>query len=184
MPRFEPDLTKARANIRIFDRGDYELKITKAEPFINENEETGKVSAGCRFNVEMVGKLDKDGNVTDEFTGETVSQHRVYVHTEGGWGMAKQFILATLGYSRDEEDKADKEYFANADLSVDEDDEGNATGGNSWEDVVGKHVRATLDKRLYQGNEQQDFKGWYPATEKKGARKQPAAAGGARRARR
>jgi len=174
MPRFTPDLSKVRASIRVFDRGDYQLKITKAEPFINEEKDDGKgnltQSAGCRYNVEMVGKLDASGNVTDEFQGETVTPVRLYVHYEGGWSMTKQFLMAVLGYSREEEDKFDAEWAANADLSLDgEPDEVEA--GKSWEDPVGKVVNVTLDKRLYQGREQQDFRGWTPANAARAGRR-------------
>lgn len=165
MPRFTPDLTKARANVRIFDRGDYEIKVTKATPFINEGEDdkgNAKTSAGCYYSLEMVGKLDESGNPTEEFRGEFMFPQKCYVHTDKAWGMTKQFLMAALGYARDEEDKFDAEWASKADLSLDGDAD-EVVAGKSWEDPVGKHVRVTLDKRLYQGNEQQDFRGWTPA---------------------
>jgi hypothetical protein len=171
--RFTPDLSKVRASIRIFDRGDYRLKITKSEPFINEakTDDKGneKQTAGCRYSLEMVGKLNARGEVEPEFEGEAVTPNRCYVHSEGGWSMTKQFLMAALGYSRDEEDKFDAEWAANADLKIEGEPE-EVEAGNSWEAPVGKLVDVTLNKRIYEGREQQDFNGWSPAGKAKSQR--------------
>lgn len=167
-PRFSPDLTKARASIRIFDRGDYELAITGVKP-ISYTKDDGKEVAGGRILFEMVGRRRADGTLDREFEGETVTPLRLYVHTEDAWGMTKRFFMAALGYKLDDEGKFDEEWASQADISVDgEGDE--AILGKSWEEVVGQHVISTLTKRWYEPEdgsekrEQQDLGSFLPVS--------------------
>lgn len=158
-PRFAPDLSKVRAGIRIFERGDYEVAIpeggVKGMCYLKEVE-GGKdyYVSGVRVLLEMVGKLKNDGQLDREFADETVTPARLYVHTEDAWGITKRFIMAALGYGLKDEERFDKDWTPNADLSID--GEGDEVAlGSSWKELEGQHFVVTLDKETYEGREQQ-----------------------------
>lgn len=175
-PRFEPDMEKTRATLRIFPRGDYLVKITEAAPFMYVREKDKVVVAGMQYNLQMRGKMDANGNVTDEFENEAVTPNKVYIHSEKAYGMAKQFVMIANGYSRDEEDKFNEEFvrehkwFFEGDEEA-EDIEATLEVGDAWKTPAGKLIIAHLDSRMYDPkdgsppSEQQDFRGWMPATQ-------------------
>ena len=156
--RFQPDLTKARAGIRTFDRGEYEVEITDVRPIAYTKEATAKEKekdvAGGRVIMKMVGQVSANGKLNREFEGESIRPNRLYVHTDGAWGITKRFIMAALGYNLDNEDKFDADWASKADISVE--GEGDAAVlGKSWMDLKGQHLIVTLDKDTYKGREQQ-----------------------------
>ena len=157
--RFAPDFTQVSAGMKIFARGEYELSVTKVKAIgyfkkDEDGEPTDIFVAGCQVNVEMVGRLQNDGQLFRDEAGESVVPLRLYVHNEKGWGMTKSAIMAIMGYTRDEEESFNADH-ADADFSVDgEGDE--ATLGSSWDALTGQHFIITLDKRIFKGREQQD----------------------------
>lgn len=171
MPRFTPDMTKARSSVRIFDRGLYMLNVTSAKPFIYERERDGAVVAGVKYGFKMVGKIGNNNELTDEFEGEAVSPNSVYIHTEGAWGMAKGFIMACAGYSSNQEDEFDSEWVPEHDFTLEGDPEDQPEDyevGDAWTFPVGKNVVAFMDKRMYEGNAQQNVANFSPASDIKG----------------
>lgn len=160
-PRFEPDMEKARASTRIFERGDYELKVEEPQPMLYKKD-NGDVVAGVRFPLTMVGRITADGNIEEEGdwgeAGEDVSPARYYVHTDAAWPMAKRFVMAAMGYSLDEEDEFNEEFVSEHSFAIDgdPDSEEEPELGSAWKQVEGQHVWMTLDKDTYQGRQTQD----------------------------
>lgn len=161
MTRFAPDLASVKAGMRTLTSGEWELLIKKAQPVYYVKDDGTEV-AGCRYMVEVVGEIKADGSVDEEFAGDTVAPIRLYIHTPKSFGMTKQFILAAMGYTIDQEEQADSEYFVNADFSIDVDDEDNGVLGSSWTDLEGKHVRCTASTTIYNGRESQEYRSWTP----------------------
>lgn len=164
MTRFEPNLAKAHAGFPMLPRGEYEFTITKATPFYRVKDD-GSENGGCRVGLRMDGAINADGsmNAGVEDAGEQVSTLSLWIHTPKAFGMTKQFIMAALGYTIREEKKANKEYFEEADFSVDV-EEDQVVGGASWQDLVGKTLRMTADIGVWQGNDQQEYKSYQPLT--------------------
>lgn len=180
MPRFEPDFTKVRASIRIYERGDYLCRIGKARPFAyykkdDVNPRRQVMVAGMKYPLTMVGKLDEEGQPTDEFRGEPITPMNLYLHSEAAYGMTKRFVMTAAGYDRDHENDFDEEWLPENDLSfevdddVDEGEEFEVTVGDGWHTIEGNLIVLTLDKRMYKKTpdspeqEQQDFKNMIPA---------------------
>jgi hypothetical protein len=160
-PRFEPDLGAVRATTRIFDSGEYVLKIGDAYPISYTREKDGAEIGGARYALEMVGRIQADGSLDDAHAGESVTANRVYIHSEGALSMAKRFLMAAFGYSRNDEESFNEEVLSSGDFSISgEGDE--AELGSSWAQCSGNLVRVSLDKDTYEGEEQQAFRGWSP----------------------
>lgn len=165
-PRFEPDLTKARASIRVFDADDYEVVVGEPTGMLYERDDDGVVVVGVRFPLEMVGRIKPDGSLDREFEGEQVSPARMYVHTDKAWPMTKRFVMAAAGFSLEEEDLFDEEWLSQYDPSIDGDpySEEDPELGDAWTELEGQHVQVSLGKDLYEGRETQTHGGWQPAS--------------------
>lgn len=163
MTRFEPNLAQAHAGFPMLERGEYEFTITKATPFYRVKDD-GSENGGCRCSLKVVGQVAADGSLDTDFEAmdEMVSPITLWIHTPKAFGMTKQFIMAALGYPIREEKRANEEYFEDADFSVDVDEEDNAIGGASWQDLVGKSLRMTADIDVWQGNDQQAYRSYQP----------------------
>ena len=175
-PIFEPDFTTVDANIPIFEKGRYQVKITKKTPFMREakHPDTGDVyvSSGVRYGLEMVGQYDEEGELeTDKLKGKTVSPYSCYTRTEGGWKFCKPFLMAACGFARKEEDKANAELFQenswiiNGEVGQDADAFEEVGGG--WDLPLDKLVDVTLSKEVQEGKdgetyENQDYGSWTP----------------------
>jgi hypothetical protein len=159
-PRFAPDLSGTKAGLTIYDRGEYEVKITGVKPISYEKDD-GTPVAGGQVNLEMVGLVQNDGSLDRELEGESVAPVRLYVHTEKSWPITKRFFMAALGYSVDEEEQFNEEVARELDISV-EGDGDEAILGSGWERLVGKRLLVTLNKRIWQGREQQDHVNFMP----------------------
>ena len=160
MTRFAPDFTKVSAGMKIFPRGDYELKVTKTKPIYyekkdDEGDETGEFVAACQVNVEMVGQVGNDGQLDRKDEGESVAPLKLYIHSQKAWGMTKGMIMAILGYTSEEE-KDFNAAMADTDFSVEAGEGEEAVLGGSWARLEGQHFVGRLDKRSYKGREQQD----------------------------
>lgn len=174
MVRFTPDLKGTRAGFPIYESGDYEVKVTEVTPIGYmkevEDKETGMTThqpvVGGRANLEMVGRVLKDGTLDRTDEGEPVSPVRLYVHSEGAWSITKRFAMAALGYSLEDEEDFNEEVAGDLDLGVefdpDSDDEEAAVLGPGWARLTGKHLLVSLSKRKWQGVEQQDVAGYVP----------------------
>lgn len=154
----------------MLQRGEYEFEITNVKPFYRVKDDGGE-SAGVTVSLKCTGKVGSDGELVtskDEFpaAGEQVNPNRLYIHTPKAFGMTKQFIMAALGYPIKDEKVANEEYFDDADFSIDVDDSDpddvQVIAGGSWDDLVGKSLRMTADLRVWQGNDQQDYRSFSP----------------------
>jgi hypothetical protein len=162
-PRFAPDLAKTKAGMRVFERGDYELKVSGLKPIAYTRESDGKEIAGCQINLQVCGLVLNDGSLDKTDEGESVAPIRLYVHTEDAWPISKRFAMACLGYSLEQEDEFDDSHAETLDLSVDGEGD-DAVLGEGWKRLEGKRFLCTLSKRKYEGREQQDHGGFLPIT--------------------
>ena len=177
MPRFSPDACQVQATTPIYDKGDYIIEITNYAPFAysgdvrdNNGKPTGekKDVYGCRYSAKLVGKFGKDGSFDDELNGEDVSSIRMYWHNDASRASTKRFFMAALGYDRNSEAEFNEDFWNDTDFSIDcDDDYENVTAGESWQAPVSKLVRVSLDKEIYNGNEQQKFGYFDLANQKK-----------------
>lgn len=159
-PRFEPDLGAVRATTRIFEPGEYVVKIGTPYPMAYTKDD-GTEIGGARYSLEMVGRIGPDGSLDDANEGESVTNVRCYVHTEGALSMAKRFLMAAFGYSRNDEEAFNEEVLGSGDFGVAGEGD-DAELGESWAQCSGNLVRVSLDTELYEGEEQQNFRGWSP----------------------
>ena len=167
MPRFEPDPKEVRASVRIYDRGDYELKVGKPRGFYYVRESDEREIAGVDVPLEMVGMLDGKGNPDGKFEGEAVSNDRLYLHSEKALPFLKRFAMAVLGYDRNSEEKFNKDWWDGADISLEAtegDGETTLTIGAFFGELEGQRVIAHLDKEMSQDGEreQQAFRSFSP----------------------
>lgn len=168
MPRFEPDFENTSVLTPIYKRGEYELEIKTIKPFgYHAEARDGKQErdvAGVTIFFKMVGPIDSKGKVGDAHRGDDVTPHKLYLHTEGSYKNTLLFLMAALGYAKKEEPTFKAEWLAKnkGEVWVDGQDE-DVTCGTAYKQVEGRRVRASLDVREYQGEEQQDFKNFFPA---------------------
>lgn len=160
--RFQPDFSKAHAGFPIVDRGEYEVEITGVQGYFNIKDD-GSPSAGVRCLLKLIGEVGANGKVKKhDASGENISPHMLWVHTPKAYGMAKQFILAAMGYSIRDEKKANSDFFDGADFDFEVDDSNpddvSIALGSAWENLVGKSVRVTADVRQWEGRDQQDYR--------------------------
>ena len=176
-PVFTPDFASVDANIHIYEKGRFQVQVTKRTPFSREKTTDGNVSVlgGVRFGLEMVGQFDDDGDIqTDGLKGKVVSPYTVWLHTEGGWQFGKTFIMAACGYNvRRQEQEANENLFQGDDISWDCSGDVDAPPesfelGNGWDIPVGRRVDVTLSKSVTQSKdgettyENQEYGGWAP----------------------
>lgn len=153
MPRWNPDFAGARATIRVYERGDYEVKFGSPRPFVRENRE-GKVVSGVRYPLEMVGRIQADGSLDKEFEGEQVAPISLYIHNEDGWGIAKRILMAVLGYNitPEAEDEFDNDVVAQGvDFGVDGDVDEEVTAGDGWKKLQGGRAIVSLSSQKPEG---------------------------------
>lgn len=176
MPIFAPDFSAVDANIPIYEKGRYRVQINKRTPTMREkNDGNGKVSTSVsvRYALEMVGAFDDEGNLlTGGLKGKTVQPYNCWVHSEGGWKMAKSFIMAACGYNvKKQEGEANVELFQKHSWRVQGEIDAAANTfelGDGWDLLVGRLVDVTLsvkaDREDKAGDkiEEQDFGGWTP----------------------
>jgi len=173
-PIFTPDFGSVDASIPVFE-GRAQVQITKRIPFHKIGKIVDgnvKTNAGVQFNLELVGLYDDEGELDTAKKGKTVSPYKVWLHTEGGWGFAKPFMMAACGYRRNEETKANEKLFQKEDWNMQgELDAAEETFemGSGWDLLVGNLVDVTLkiSKEQSKNNpdevyENQEFSGWTP----------------------
>ena len=173
-PIFTPEFSTVDANIPMFE-GRAQVQITKRTPFHKSGKVVDgnvKTNDGVQVNLEIVGLYDDEGELDTAKKGKTVSPYKVWLHTEGGWGFAKPFMMAAGGYRRNEEAKANEKLFQKNDWTcVGELDAAAETFevGSGWDLLVGKVVDVTLTIKRQPSKtdpdevyENQEFSGWAP----------------------
>ena len=173
-PIFTPDFGSVDANIPMFE-GRAQVQITKRTPFHKSGKVVDgnvKTNAGVQFNLEIVGFYDDEGELDTAKKGKTVSPYKVWLHTEGGWGFAKPFMMAACGYHRKDEAKANEKLFQKNDWDMDGELNADAETfslGKGWDLPVGNLVDVSLKISRTQSTsnpdevyENQEFGGWTP----------------------
>lgn len=177
MPIFDVDFSAVQANIPIHEKGQYQLKITRATPKIFAKKDdfgmpTGEHSAGVEYGFELAGKFDDETNelITEGYEGKQVESQIMWIHSEGALRMTKRFIMAASGFNpatQEEEFDAQLEPGAFGFEGEVEDDSDAIQLGSAWTSVVGNYVNArlskTLNSRRNPPQEEQDIMGFTPA---------------------
>jgi hypothetical protein len=175
-PILTPDFTKVEAQIPIFEKGRYRVKVTKRTPFLREskNEDSGVVHeiGGIRYALEMSGRYDEEGNLTKEdYAGRTVSPYTVWLHTDGGWKFGKPFLMAASGFRPKDEQLANEKLFQANEWDFKGDVDADAetfTVGSGFDLPVDRYVDVNLWKSVSaskdgsQTYENQEYGGWTP----------------------
>jgi len=160
MPRYEFDPSKDQAGMVVLPKGTYEFIVGEPKSFIRKNSKN-EDSYGVRYPLTVA-----DG----EKKGTRIS-YSTYYQSEGGRGMAKQFLMAVLGYkargegSQGEEDRFNND-FRGQDWSFDPEE---GAVGDAFRAVVGQRVIGILDVQPAKdrdgnetGQENQQFVSWLP----------------------
>jgi hypothetical protein len=153
MPRVEAHPASVSSTLEIFPKGTYELTIQGVAGFIGKQENAaGEMPSGVRYTL----VIDKP----TQFKGKRVLQN-CYQHNEGSQSMAKQFLMAALGYgrSRPEEERFNEDE-ANTDWGYDTD----GPVGDGWNKLVGRTVVGDFDVQMNKqrpGEDQQKIS-WRP----------------------
>lgn len=151
MPRFEFDPTTVVASLEVFPKGEYEFVVGEPKSFLRQAGEDKHDSFGIRYSLTV--------KQPDEYDGKR-SVFSTYYQSEGSQAMAKQFIMAVLGYGKGkpEEERFDRD-MRGKDWSFDPE-----TGacGDIYRELTGKRVIGSLDvdKNKNTGDPMQVFKGW------------------------
>ena len=168
MPRFSPDPKEVRATTRVFDRGEYELKVGKPTGLFYVRESDQKEIGGVQVPFTMAGRINGKGKVVPDHEGEAVFPNRFYLHSEAALPFLKRFAMAALGYDRNSEDTFNSDYWDEADLTLDagegDDGEQSLSIGAFYSELEGQRVIANLDKGMSQDEERevQEFGVWAP----------------------
>lgn len=179
MPIFTPDFGSVDAGFPVHDAGRYQVKVTKRKPFCRLKKENDQgvreTSAGVRFNLEIVGRYDDEGELDTDLAGKPASSNSVYLHSEGGWQFSKPFVMACFGYSKNQEGEFNEWFQENQDdfhFSADPGDaEENMELGSAWDDMVDRLVNVTMSKSTRvvddttgETEDQQEYSSWAPVS--------------------
>lgn len=156
-PQYAPDLTTVTAGFPIYDDGLYEFKIGDAKPFTRKDDK-GEEKFGVRYPL-VITEVLEDG---DANSAGKRAMFTCYLHNDGGQSMAKQFVMAALGYASKREKEFDADH-AGGDWAIDPE---GGTVGEIWQEVAGSRARAQLGQTLGEDKETvfQSFN-WLPVAE-------------------
>ena len=153
---FSFDPSSVSATLEVLAKGEYEFKVLTCKSFLKQSGEDRHDSYGMRYTLQvtLVGRTgDPNAN------GKKVI-FSTYYQSEGGQSMAKQFLMACLGYGKT---KAEEERFNREQLGKDWNFNPNdGTYGEGYNDIVGSRVIGSLDvqKNVNTDEPMQNFKGW------------------------
>lgn len=141
MPRYTPDLTKVQAGMVMLPKGDFEFAVKEVKTFQrtskDQNTQEEKEVYGIQYNLEVAGGSD------ESFVGKTIPL-MIYAHAgDVALGIGKRFVMASLGFSINDE-AAFNEKYADGDWSFDTEAQ---EVGDMWSSVVGTRVAATTDQK-------------------------------------
>jgi len=156
MPRYDFSPDAVSASIEILSKGEYEFIVGEPKSFMRKNRK-GEDSYGIRFPLVLAEDMNGHKKGTRIF-------FNTYQQSEGAQAIGKQFLMAVLGYKRNQE--AEKQFnddFTGKDFGFNTDD---GSVGDGWMEVKGKRVKGDLDVGINEENQQQvqDFKAgcWSP----------------------
>jgi len=157
-PRFEFDPSTVVASIEVFPKQEYEFQVGEPKAFkrtAGAGTEKEHDSFGVRFSL-TIKQPDQYSNKRTVFS--------IYLQSEGGAAMGKQFMMACMGYGKGkkEEDAYDATV-RGKDWGLDFETGG---VGDAWRELTGKRVIGALDvtKNKNTGDEMQQFQSWRPIT--------------------
>lgn len=169
MPEVAPDFTKATAGTPMLPKGEYRFKVGKPTGKIGQDK-NGQITKVVIYPLQV---LESKGAEGEAFVGKYAAPQRCSIHdcnlphlSEGFFrDMTKAFLLAGAGYTLREEDKANEEFFSQADFQFEESGEGEGAAalGDGWSQVTGNEVWATADTD--KTGEFQNYRAWAPARE-------------------
>lgn len=151
--RFNFDPTTVVASMEVYPKGEYELQVGEPKAFLRQAGEDKHDSYGIRYPLTI--------KLPDAYDGKR-TVFSTYYQSEGAQAMAKQFIMAVLGYGKGkpEEDRFDRD-MRGKDWGFDPE-----TGavGDAYRELTGKRVIGSLDiqKNNNTGDPMQAFKSWRP----------------------
>jgi len=156
MPRYNFSPDAVSASIEILSKGEYEFIVGEPKSFMRKNRK-GEDSYGIRF--PLVLAEDSNGHKKG-----TRIFFNTYQQSEGAQAIGKQFLMAALGYKRNQEsEKEFNDAYAGKDFGFNTDDQ---TVGDGWMEVKGQRIKGDLDVGINDENQQQvqDFKAgcWSP----------------------
>jgi hypothetical protein len=141
-PRFNADLSTVSASLVVLKPGDYEFAVGDPSSFARlagqDQHETHGVGVMLTVSEVHEGAADaKSKKVYRQF----------YMHNKDGWGFAKQFVMACLGYSISGPTKDAEEERFNADVKgkdwgYNPDDK---SVGDMWKTIRGTRVICSVD---------------------------------------
>lgn len=146
---FSPDAVVA--SMEVLPKGEYEFKVGTPKSFLRQNSK-GADSYGVRYPLTVVLPAEMEGKRVVFST---------YFQSDGAQSMAKQFMMAVLGYGkgRTEEQRFNND-FRDKDFTFDPDD---GSVGDAYTSLEGLRVIGSLDTQPNQNNPDEDmqqFKGW------------------------
>src|SRR3982751_862294 len=148
-PRFEFDPSTVAASIETFPKGEYEVIVGEPKTFVRQAGEDKHDSFGIRYSLVIKQPDEYDGKRTVFST---------YYQSEGSQAMAKQFMMAVLGYGKGkpEEERFDRDV-RGKDWSIDFE---SGTVGEMYRELTGKRVIGSFDitKNANTGDPMQQFK--------------------------
>lgn len=154
---FSFDPSTVAATLEVLPKGDYELKVISKKSFLKQSGEDRHDSYGVRYTLQVT--LAKD----ESYIGKKVI-FSTYYQSEGGQAMAKQFLMAALGFgkTKSEEERFNREKGA-LDWSFDPNE---GTVGEAYNELDGARVIGQLDVQPNNnsGEPMQNFKGWRSIT--------------------
>ena len=157
--RFAPNLSDVSAGVPLLEHGDYELAIGEVTPFFRQKEElvNGITTTKDIYGVQTSLKVVEGPS----FIGKTIP-FQLHLHSEGAFGIVKQFLMAAHGYGMNREAEFNQEFSAEDAWVVDAETQ---EVGEVWKGVVGKRVLANVtqkaNKRDPSGPMQNQFR-WSP----------------------
>lgn len=132
MGRFDFNPTEVSAGFPVFDKGAYQFVIGEPKSFYKAATDPAKKdNYGVRYVLKVNDGVDKDKKFIQN----------CFMHTPESAGFSKQFMMAALGYKKDEEKRFDEEQ-GGQDWSYDPD---NNSCGDGWHQLKGHVVEIEFD---------------------------------------
>lgn len=157
MPRANPNPSQTSATQEIYPDGDYELLIGRPKAFARYEDDGVTIkNFGIGIPMRIAEPVEHIGK---QF------YHNLYYHTDGAKGMNKLFLMAALGYTRDEEKRFDAEH-PDEEWAFDYGKDSDGFLGNGWLMLENERVTAEMSQDIQKkgtraGEPQQKVK-WRP----------------------
>jgi hypothetical protein len=154
MPRFTPNLTGVAAGVPVLAKGSYEFAIGEMKPAVNNRQIDG-VSVQQQVVRTSIKVISGESNL------DKTLPHTLDMNNDFGAQFAKQFLMAALGYARNEEGRFNADFADDEKWAIDAE-----TGelGEIYKEAQGKNIRAEVTTYIDKKDvsiERNNFK-WLP----------------------